>query len=587
MPWVRMMKTSRRISVLGLATALLLAGGAASAADPDALIAFELGRAALARGDEPQASDRFREACLAEEGLAEACLEWAELARARGESRDRARALGSAVMFAPDDPRARLAMAAMLLEKGDFTWAIEHLEAGAAATGDEEDRALLRYYLGYALFKNGDLEDAARQLALASRALPSDLNQKALYYRALVARARGDRELAQAMIVQAGEGPAPELSAAAEARMVSWSAFPRPAGLGGQLSASFGINTYPAVAFLDEPGMETAPALTSVFRGDLVLGTGGYTHGYQGMLTAYRDQAWVELGDTAGERAFSATDMNVTLFLLQNAFVFCGRAGGLEHELRIGMDGELQFLDHPPTLGGDGTWRPAADAFGLFTFAVAEQLWWSMAPDDDSSWSLRLRVEQRPNLIDEDRSTVRTRLRVHHVRFVLDRALQLKAMLGGRYDRSYQDPRVIKYDRLLPEARLDLRWNTPWKRLSVLGGGELRYNWYLNSRGNAANSFRPTYVANPQFSAEENAAFAAEYYDLTRHDFEWSAQAELQLAAWVRATLALRYTHAARRSNLDGAPVPMLEGDDGFERLPRATYGYDQDIVLLELTQRF
>ncbi|HUT78407.1 MAG TPA: hypothetical protein VM285_12005, partial [Polyangia bacterium] len=411
-------------------------------------------------------------------------------------------------------------------------------------------------------------------------------NQQALYYRGLVARAQGDPRLAQAMLEQAGEGPDPQLSAAAGARMVSWSAFPRAEGLGGQVSASFGLNTYPAVAFLDEPDMETAPALNSIFRGDLALGAGGYTHGYQGMVTAYRDQAWVELGDRAGDRAFSATDMNVTLFMLQNAYVFRARTSGLEHEVRLGLDGELQFLDHPPTSSVDG-WRPATDAFGLFTYAVAEQLWWSMAPDDDSSWSLRLRVEQRPNLIDEDRSTVRTRLRVHHTRWVLDRALQIKALVGGRYDRSFHDPRVVKFDRLLPEARLDLRWVTPWKHLAVLAGGELRYNWYLNARGNGANSFRPTYVENPQFTADENDGFEADYYDLTRHDFEWKAEAELQLAAWARATVALRYAHAARRSNLDGAPVPMIEGDEGFERMPRATYGYDQDIVLVELTQRF
>ncbi len=572
---------------LGLAVVLMLASGEAAAVDPDALIAYELGRAALVQDDEPAAYGHFRDACLAEDGLVGACLEWAVLARARGEARDRTRALGSAVMFAPDDPRARLAMAAMLLEKGDWTWAVEHLEAGAATAENEEDRALLRYYLGYALFKSGDLEDAARQLALACRALPSDLKQKALYYRGLVARARGDLELAQAMVEQAGEGPNPELSAAAAARLASWTNFPRTEGLGAQVSASFGVNTYPAVAFLDEPGMKTAPALTSIFRGDLLLGAGGYTHGYQGALTAYRDQAWSELGDVSGDRAFSAKDMNVTLFLLQNAYVFRARAGGLEHEVRLGLDGELQFLDHPPTERADGTWHPAEDAFGLFTFAVAEQIWWSMAPDDDSSWSLRLKVEQRPNLIDEDRSTVRTRLRVHHNRWVLGRALQLKAIIGGRYDRSYEDQRVIKYDRLLPEARLDLRWNTPWQRLSVLAGGELRYNWYLNSQGNEANSFRPTYLDNTQFSAEENDAFEAEYYDLTRHDFEWSAQVELQLAAWARATVALRYSHAARRSNLDDAPVPMIEGDDGYERMPRAVYGYDQDIALVELTQRF
>jgi len=578
---------SRIVTRAALAAVLLLAGGGARAADPDALIAFELGRAALARGDEPEAYDRFRDACLVENGSAEACLEWAELAAARDEDGDRRRALASAVMFAPDCPRARLAMAAMLLEREDWTWAVEHLEAGVAAAEDEADRALLSYYLGYALFKNGDFEGAARRFSLAGRALPADLRQRALYYRGLAAHARGESELAQAMLEEAGEGPDEELAASAEARLVSWSAFPRPAGFGAQVSASFGVNTFPAVAFLDEPGMETAPALNSVFRGDLVLGAGGYTHGYQGLLTAYRDQAWVELGDEAGERRFSAKDMNITLFMLQSAYVFRARAFGIEHELRLGLDGDLQFLDRPPARTAGGEWMPADDSFGLFSFAVAEQLWWSMATGDGTVWSLRLRVEQRPNLIDEHRSTVRTRLRVHLSRWVVERTLLARAMVGGRYDRSYKDPRVVKYDRLLPEARLDLRWNTPWPRLAVLAGGDVRYNWYLNSRGNAANSFRPPYLENPMFSEEENAAFAGEYYDLTRHDFEWSTQVDLQLAAWTRATVALRYSHQSRRSNLDRAPVPMIEEEDGWRRVTRTTYGYDQDIFLIELTQRF
>ena len=32
---------------------------------------------------------------------------------------------------------------------------------------------------------------------------------------------------------------------------------------------------------------------------------------------------------------------------------------------------------------------------------------------------------------------------------------QLKLLAGGRYDRSYNDPAIIKYDRLMPEGWID------------------------------------------------------------------------------------------------------------------------------------
>jgi hypothetical protein len=49
-----------------------------------------------------------------------------------------------------------------LLEKQDWTWAIEHLEAGLAVAKPPADKALFRYYLGYAHLKSGALDDADR-----------------------------------------------------------------------------------------------------------------------------------------------------------------------------------------------------------------------------------------------------------------------------------------------------------------------------------------------------------------------------------------------------------------------------------------
>jgi hypothetical protein len=573
------------IAALAVALAATLTAASAGAGGGDAWVRYNQGLAARERGDEQTAYARFREACMDSEGLAEACLAWGALAEKRKDETDSRRALGSAVMLAPDSVRARFALVELLLKNRDWIWAAEHLEAALEHVDDARQEALLRYYLGYARFKNDEPEEASRQLSLALRKLPPELAQRAEYYKGLIAEGLEKPDKAGAMMAEASEGPEQRVSDAAESRLSSLSAFQRSDGFGGQAIASLGVNTHPAVAFLDAPGIETDPVLQSVFRGDMIVGAGGYSHGFQGMLTAYREQNWVELGGSDESSAFDPSDMNITLFVAQLAYVGRVRTSKLEHELRLGVDGELQLLDGVPEQNRQHEYEPTG--FGPFTSAVAGKLWWSLASDPFAIWGARLKFEWRPNYIERDRSTLRTRLRLLHDRWFLDRALRLELLAGGRYDRSYLEPEVIKYDRLRPEASLDLRWNTPWSRLSLSAGGELRYNWYLNSRRNAANSFRPAYQPNPHFSEEENARFEKDYYDLARHDFEWEARAQARLRAWKRAHLTLRYTHHQRLCNLDDAPVPMINVTGEYERVAGIEYGYAQDLVVLELSQRF
>lgn len=568
------------------ACAPMLAAAPAAAASGDAQIEFHLGLAARERGDLDEAFERFKSGCMAEEGLAESCLAWAEIAGERGDHKAVKRALGSAVMLDPSNIRARYELALMLIAKQDWVWAAEHLAEGVTHAESDQDRALMRYYLGYVKYKEEVLDEAAKHLALASRDLPPDLKQKAIYYRALIARQQGKHKKAMSLFERAAAGPDQTVAEAARAQMTAGTAFPRPDGFAGQVSASFGLNTHPSAAFLDDPGTETDPALQSVFRGDAVLGAGGYQHGLYGMFTAYREQNWVELGD-GGESEFDVHDMNITLFILQLAYVNRTRASNLEHEIRLGLDGETQFLDHKPVKLPDGSYVPEKDPFGLTTWALAQKIWWSMSSTPDSIWSLRLKVEERPHYIDRNQSAIRLRLRAHNTSYFLDRTLQLKTMVGGRYYRTYHDPAVIKYDRLMPEGSLDLRWTSPWPRLVASVGGMLRYNWYPNSRLNADNSFRPTYMNNQQFSQEQNDRFEAEYYDLTRHDFEWEVKAEVQVNAWPRGVVALRYLHHQRMSNLDDAPVPVANITGVYERVPHTEFGYTQDLVLLEVRQGF
>jgi hypothetical protein len=146
---------------------------------------------------------------------------------------------------------------------------------------------------------------------------------------------------------------------------------------------------------------------------------------------------------------------------------------------------------------------------------------------------------------------------------------------------------VYKYDRLVPELDLNSRWRTPIKRLSILFGGKLKYNWYMNSKGNADNSFRPDYVDVEGVSVEINDEYEQEYYDATRHDFEWELNGEIHVALWKWALIAVTYKHRQRFTNLDDAPTPIIETPQGPARVEAQQYGYTQDIVMLELRQGF
>jgi tetratricopeptide (TPR) repeat protein len=569
--------------------------GPVAAGPGDAFVKHNLALAARARGDVDEAYGLFKEACMAADALAEACLAWGELAIEREDEKDVKRALSSAVMLDPENLGARFALAVYLLGKKDYTWAIEHLEQAVPLAADAADRAILRYYLGYALFKEGELEAAAKQLSLSRLHLPPDLQQRCDYYRGLIAEARDKRFKAASLLLEASEGPDEEWADAAQSRLESGSSFPRRPGFGGQVSASLGVNTHPASAFLDDPEAEdTLPVLQSVIRGDAVYSAGNYSHGFQAMLTAYREQNWTELGkkDEEGDPPsanastgddFSPQDFSVTLFLAQVGYLLRGWLDGREHELLIGVDGETQFLDHLPERTADGTYERSADPFGLNAFAVGGKVWWAVAASPDAEYGLRLKVEGRPNYIDANRSTVRTRLRFVHTRHFLERALRLKLLVGGRYDIAYHDPEVVKYDRLLPELEANLRWRTPVEWLSAVFYGKLKYNWYLNSRENADNSFRPPYIPAAGIDEDEAERQEAEYYDLTRHDLEWELGAEVLFSVWRLGTVALTYRYHQRASNMDDAPTPIYEG----ERLPAPTYGYDQHVVMLELRQGF
>ena len=566
----------------------LLAARSASAQGGDALIDYNLGLVAAGEGDEDGAYKLYRKACMAQDGVVDACVAWGEMAAARENTKDVKRALGSAIMFDPEDIRSRYTLALSLIEKKDWIWAIEHLEAAVPNAKTVEDASLIRYYLGYSRYKNGELEEAARQFAMASRSLPPLLDQRSSFYRGIIARELGKDEKAQALMDRVGDGPDEDLAKAAAARVSSWSAFPRVEGFAGQVIGSFGYNSHPTSSFMDDASLGDHSALESIFRGDVIFGAGEYHHGFQAHFTAYRDQYWAELGDSSEASEFELRDFNTTIFMLQLAYIGRGRAGGLEHELRIGFDTELGYMDHMPVKQGK-EWLRGEDTFNMMGWAMGGRVWWSMAKDSSSVWSVRFKLEVRPNYMEDDRSTVRTRLRIMNNRWFLDHTLQLKALVGGRYDRAYLDPEVIKYDRLLPEAWLDLKWITPVPRLSGLVGGKLKYNWYMNSKKNGANSFRPTYLPNPQFSEEENLQFEQDYYSLTRHDFEWEVMVEAQVSLWSKAALGLRYIHRKRYSNLDGAPVPIvLDEDTGeYSRMETTDVGYGQDMVVLELRQRF
>jgi hypothetical protein len=603
-------------AALAIAIAAVPRGALGQSADAE--IDYDLGLANLGEGAEAGARAAFQRACLADAGVAAACLEWARLVEKLPASdperdRDLKRALGSAVVLAPDDLAARYALALMLLEKQDWTWAIEHLEAALATSPPPADEALLRYYLGYALLESGATEDAAKQLAAAQDRLPAREAQRCRYYRAVAAERREEGAGAEALFRAAETGPDAEVAGAVRGRREAHTAFPRADGFHGQLSASLGMNTHPTAAVFDDPGAAGSPVLESVLRGDLMFGAGSYTHGFLAAATVYRDQSWTEIGpraDGAKTDGFyvlnrsEPADSNLTHFQAQLSYARRGFGARFEHEVRLGLDVAVQFLDREVSYGdltgGEadnadpcevGVYEASADAFKLYAYSIGERAWWSFAKARASAWSLQLKHEVRPNEFDEERSANRFRLRAQNTRSFLGGALQLKAYAGGYYDRTYGDPDVVKFDKLVGEASAELKWNTPLPYLGALVGGKLSYHWYLNSKGSEDNSFRPGYVPNGDLTSAENEAFASEYYDLERRDFEWELSAELQLDLWKGALLAVRYVHHARLSNIDDAPRPVVEsggcGDAAYLRLPLQKRGYEQDIAALELRQTF
>ncbi|MDD5308448.1 MAG: hypothetical protein PHU25_14090 [Deltaproteobacteria bacterium] len=561
------------------------------------LFAIAAGRAAADEGGSRESVDRARAECTAEKGDAAACLRWASMARARDDGKSEKRALATAVTLDPGNVRARFGLGLLLAENRDYAWAAEHLSEAAALAGSAADRALVNYYLGYALLKDGKAAEAASALAKARGGLPAGLAQRCDFYAALAAREIGDETTAARLMGMAAGGKDARWSDAARGRLASWTAFPRVDGVAAQVSASLGVNTHPTSAFLDSPDEDSLPVLQSAFRGDVLYGFGSYAHGGQATLTLYREQNWLELGhkgnapaaaDSVVGNAFTPADFNATVILGQAAYVGRGLVGGLENELRLGAEGEVQLLDHVPVRSSAlAPYAPSEDLFGLATWAVGARLGWSIALAADTVLGARLKVELRPNEIDPDRSAVRTRLDLQGSRSFLGRRLELDASVGGRYDRTYDDPAVIKYDRLLLELSADLVWRTPWKRLTARAGGGFEYGSYLNSVGDAANSFRPAWADNPRATEAENSAFEADYYDLAREDVEWEARAELDFALWWKAVAVITYKHHARISNIDDLPVPAVDTGDGFVRVPEPRYGYDEDVAMLELRQGF
>ncbi len=554
----------------------------AMAGPGDADIQYNLGLAARENGETDRAYGLFKAACMARDGAKDACLAWGEMAGEKGNEKDVKRALGSAVMLAPEDIRGRFALAVRLLEKKDYIWAIEHLSQALSYARSTEDKALLRYYLGYALYKKNDLKRAAGVFVLARPDLVPQLKQRADVYLALMAEHGDNRKKAAALFQNLEKGEKNKWTDAANEHLIGMSAFPKKAGIAGQVSASFGFNTHPTSAFLDDPESEKRPVLQSVFRGDAIYGKGRYRHSVFATFTAYREQNWVELGeaeesDADASNPISAKDLNITLFLAQAAYIHRVWFWGVEHEIRAFIDGETQFLDYLPQKTFDDSYISSPDPFGLGSFAVGGKLWWSMAASRDAVFGARLKVEVRPNYIDQDRSGMRLRLRLIHMRYLLDRALQLKFLVGTRYDRTYRDPVVVKFDRLVPEAEVNLRWTTPIPRVTGLLGGKLRYNWYLNSKYDQENSFRPAYVPSQTGETEESES---QYYDLTRRDLEWEVNAAVQVALWWKAVAAITYLHHQRISNIDDAWVP-----DIYSSL--SELGYDRDVVMLELKQGF
>lgn len=587
-------RLTRLSFLLSLATLLLWRVQPSNAEAGDAVVAYHLGLAAIAEGDAKKAYRLFKDSCMAEDGVADACMEWGALADKQKNEKDAMRAYGSAVMLAPDDIRGRFALAVKLIKKNDYVWAKEHLTAAIEQAKYTEDLSLLNYYLGYLLLKEGKPKEATERLSLAREGLPENLRQRCDFYLAAAAWKEGRRRDAALAIALAASGPDPKWRGAALARMRSQSAFFRQLGLAGQARASMGVNTHPASAFVDDPETESAPVLQSSFRADLLYGASDELVGFQALLTAYREQNWLELKKkekddehAAGQtdrREFLPKDFNATVFMIQLAYIDLTWFGSAENEIRLGIDGDVQLLDHPPERTADGEYRRAKDPFQVATWAIGPKLWWSFSTDRDTVYGARFKIEMKPNDIDEDRSSLRTSLHLVNTRHLVDRTLRFVFSVGGQYDRTYNDPKVIKYDRLLPEAEVESRWLTPAPRLTATLSARLSYGWYLNSRSNRENSFRPGFIDDPGASEQLNLEMEKKYYDMTRKDFEWAANAELAVDLWRRSAAALVYTHQQRISNIDGADVPV---DSLGEEIFAPKFGYTKDVVVLELRQSF
>jgi tetratricopeptide (TPR) repeat protein len=577
--------------ILGALILVIFTPTPSMAGSGDPTIQHNLALAAQAAGNTEEAYALFKKSCMASEGLAKSCLSWWKLAQELDNTKDIKRALSSAVMLDPDNLEARFAFAHILLNKQDYTWAIEHLKAALQLVKPGPNLALLRYYLGYAYFKTNELDYASKMFSLARAGLSPEFRQRSYFYKGLIAQAKGNREKFLKLMKLTIRGPGEEWILAAQDQIAAISAFPARPLFSGQFAGGlFGINTHPLSAVFDDfVKSETLPVVQTIHRLDVVLAAGSYDDGFQGMLTVYREQNWVEIGEADSseeESPFAISDLNTTLFVLQAAYLRHTWLGKMENELRFGIDGESQFLDHKPVKDADANdeYKPDENAFGLTTWAVAAKLWWSFASHRNSISAVRLRAELRPNYLEENRSSVRFRLRFVHTQYLVSRSLQLKFMLGGRYDRSYTDPTVVKYDKLLPEGEIKARWRMPIPRVSWLLGIKLKYNWYLNSRLDDENSFRPNWVDDETMNAEQNLAKQEAYLDITRQDFEWEVGTEVRVELWKSAHVAAIYRHHQRLSNMDDAPVPR--NDDGQD-VEKTIYGYDQDVVSLELRQGF
>jgi len=547
----------------------------------DGSMNYNLGLQKKEMGDNTAAYNLFKKACLESDSFAEPCIEWGELAKQNNNSKDVMRAFSSAVMLNPQNVYARYTLAIILLEKQDYVWAIEHLSFAVKNSKNNKNKSILHYYLGYAYYKNQNFSNSKKELSKAIVGLENELKQRCNFYLGKIALAKNQREQFVSFMKMTQKGPVNEWSEAAKRHLQANSAFPFDPGVIGQLSASTGFNSHPSSAFIDEsPNFETW-VFQSIFRGDIIGQIGTKKHHLKSALTIYREQNWLDLNKQNSSSNISSKDLNLTLFLGQLGYLHYMWKNKLEHKFKIGLEGETQFLDHAPKKNSNGEYSAADDPFGLSSWAISLPLWWSFSAQKNSIYGVRLKVELRPNYIDENRSSSRYRLRIVNTRYWLNRRLQLKALVGIRYDLTYFDKSVVKYDRILPEADINLRWRLKIPRTTWLVGAKLKFNWYLNSKYNQENSFKLPWQ---DTNLDSNEAEEARYYDETRNDFEWEISTALNVDLWKNGIFAFVYRHHMRLSNIDNVSIPnhfVLIGTDTTD------FGYTQDVLMLELKHRF